>query len=223
MPDLYTIGHSNHPIETFLGLLRMHGIEAVADVRSHPYSRRHPQYRRDALLGALAETGIDYAFLGRELGARTDDPACHRDGRVDFARLAHTARFRTGLDVLADNASRRRVAIMCAEKDPLTCHRTILVWRALTRKAAGADDGDTDGSVGRVEWTTRHIHADGRVETGDEADARLLAELGIAPDLLRGRDEALAEAYRLRGEQIAWTAPETLAASAPLGAPGRFG
>ena len=84
----YTIGHSNHSIGQFTGLLRPHGITAVADVRSAPYSRYHPLYNKDTLTMSLEKDGIKYMFLGRELGARPDDPACYENGRVDFGRLA---------------------------------------------------------------------------------------------------------------------------------------
>jgi uncharacterized protein (DUF488 family) len=72
---VYTIGHSNHPEEHFLGLLRQHAIQAVADVRSSPYSRYTPHFDRESLQKSLARAGIRYVFLGQELGARSDDPA----------------------------------------------------------------------------------------------------------------------------------------------------
>lgn len=194
MPVLHTIGHSSHSIDAFLELLRLHAIDAVADVRSQPYSRRHPQFRREKLRDALARAGIEYVFLGRELGARSEDPECYTGDRVDFSLLAQTPAFRAGLDTVTERASRQRVALLCAEKDPLTCHRTILVCRALALRGHGAEP-----------WTIRHILADGRSEAQDEAESRLLAEHGITPDLLRGRDEAVAEAYRLRAARIAWT------------------
>ncbi len=86
--ELYTIGHSNHEIAHFIALLRKHGVTAVADVRSHPYSRYVPQYSRERLKGALADSDIAYVFLGRELGARSDNPACYRRGKVQYDCLA---------------------------------------------------------------------------------------------------------------------------------------
>ena len=79
---IYTIGHSTHTSEAFLELLRKHNVTAVADVRSAPFSRFNPQFNKDALQGTLGEHGIKYVFLGRELGARSDDPACYENGRV---------------------------------------------------------------------------------------------------------------------------------------------
>ena len=80
---VYTIGHSNHSEETFLGLLRSHRIEVIADVRSRPYSQYSPQFDREALKASLRRAGIDYVFLGDELGARSDIPSCYvRGGAV---------------------------------------------------------------------------------------------------------------------------------------------
>lgn len=69
---IFTIGHSNHTLEELLRLLRLHAVNAVADVRSQPYSRRMEHFAKDFLAPALAEAGVEYVFLGRELGARRD-------------------------------------------------------------------------------------------------------------------------------------------------------
>jgi len=98
---IHTIGHSNHPIAAFLALLQRHAVTAVADVRSTPYSRFNPQFRREKLQASLAGSGIQYVFLGEELGARSQDPACYdADGRVSYARLAETELFRSGIQRL---------------------------------------------------------------------------------------------------------------------------
>src|SRR3990170_245315 len=94
---LYTIGHSNHEITTFIGLLRQHSITALCDVRSHPYSRYVPQYSREPLKAALADYSITYVFLGKELGARSDNPACYKQGKVQYDRLAQEPGFGEGL------------------------------------------------------------------------------------------------------------------------------
>src|SRR5262245_37384151 len=122
-PTIWTVGHSNHTLEHFVDLLRTHAIEVVADVRSTPFSKRHPHFNRERLKAALAGATIDYTFLGAELGARSPDRSCYdADGRVVYERLARTDAFKAGLDRAIDEAATRRVAIMCAEKDPLSCH-----------------------------------------------------------------------------------------------------
>ena len=105
--------------------------ELLADVRSTPYSRFNPQFRRDALAASLSQNGIEYLFLGEELGARSKDRACYEQGRVSYRKLADTELFRQGIERLLVAAKTHTTAIMCAEKDPLDCHRTILVARAL--------------------------------------------------------------------------------------------
>ncbi len=117
---IFTIGHSTHSAEVFLALLRQHGVEAVADVRSSPFSRFNPQFNREPLEQFLKANGIWYVFLGKELGARSEDRSCYLDGRVQYGRLAQTALFQSGLDRVQQGAARYRVALMCAEKEPLT-------------------------------------------------------------------------------------------------------
>jgi uncharacterized protein (DUF488 family) len=189
MTDVYTIGHSNHPIDKFIDLLRAHRVNAIADVRSHPYSRFNPQFGAKALSAALTSAGIRYEMLGRELGARSTDAACLVDGKVDYERLARTALFAEGLDRIADAAKHERVALLCAERDPCDCHRAILVCRELARRAIDST----------------HIREDGRLETRDELETRLLEAFGAEENDLFGDREARVEAaYRRRGRQIAY-------------------
>ena len=133
-PSVLTIGHSTHSIEAFVELLRQHGVTALVDVRSAPFSRFNPQFNRATLERDLKAQGIKYVFLGRELGARSDDPGCYDGGRVQYARLARTAGFQAGLGRVVEGAKLYRVALMCAEKEPLECHRTLLVARALVAR-----------------------------------------------------------------------------------------
>jgi len=190
LKTVYTIGHSTHPVDVFTGLLKEHEISAVADVRSSPYSKFNPQYNQPELKAALKATGIQYVFLGAELGARSDDPKCYLDGKVQFDRLAETALFRRGIERIATGAEKHRIALMCAEKDPLECHRTILVARQL--KAA-------DISV-------THILADGKTETHDALEDRMIAMFEMDNgDLFLSADEIKEEAYRLQGDAIAYS------------------
>jgi uncharacterized protein (DUF488 family) len=161
---LFTIGHSNHPIAEFIALLQQHDIEILADVRSVPMSRRHPQYNKHALEAELPRHGIRYVFLGKELGARRDEPEAREDGAVSYDRIARLPAFRDGLAWIRGNAGKHRVALMCAEKDPLRCHRTLLICRHLREDFAG-----------RI----RHILADGALESHEDLEQRLLAEAGM--------------------------------------------
>ena len=116
----------NHSIEVFLTLLSQHDVTAVADVRSAPYSRFCPQFNRDELTATLRASNIRYSFLGRELGGRSDDPACYEGDRSNMTGCTHE-RLREGLARVVSGAASYRIALMCAEKEPLDCHRTLLV------------------------------------------------------------------------------------------------
>lgn len=189
MNELLTIGHSTHPIDVFIGLLKQHGVTAVADVRSHPYSRYFPQYSRDALKEALAQAKIAYVFLGKELGARSENPACYRQGKAQYELLAKEPQFAIGLDRLRTGMNRFKIALMCAEKDPLYCHRAVLVARKVHESGVPVE----------------HIYADGSIKGHSEMEARMLRLLKMPEsDMFRGREEILIEAYRIRGEQIAY-------------------
>lgn len=191
--SIFTVGHSNHPLDKFLAILKQNNIEAVADVRSAPYSRRNPQYNRNKLQQSLNESGIQYVFLGKELGARSEDPACYIDNRVQYGRLAQTELFRSGVERLLEGQKTYRVALMCAEREPLNCHRTILVARELERQGLAI----------------RHILANGSLEAHTDTLRRLIAELGLSADDLFHDEEAIVEAaYDRQAEKIAYARPE---------------
>lgn len=187
--EIFTVGHSTNPIEKFLELLGMHNITAIADVRSSPYSRMNPQYNKETLKQSLKWRGIAYVFLGRELGARSDNPNCYEEGRVQFARLAHTELFKQGIDRIINGSKDNMIALMCAEKEPLSCHRTILVSRELDK----------------IGLSVVHIHSDGHLEIHDNAMTRLLKTVGLPEfDLFNSREQLVEEAYALQEQKIAY-------------------
>lgn len=187
---VFTIGHSTHPSDRFLALLRQHGVTAVCDVRSAPYSRFNPHFNSGRMKSWLPEAGIAYVFLGKELGARSEDPSCYENGKVQYERLAATSLFRQGLDRVREGIKNYSLALMCAEKEPLECHRTILVAR----------------NVAAIGLDVQHIHADGGLESHDAAMSRLVRMLDLPEgDMFRSRDEILADAYRIHGERIAYS------------------
>lgn len=190
---IYTIGHSNHPIEHFLALLQQHGIQALGDVRSNPYSRFNPQFNREKLQASLATAGVRYVFLGEELGARSKDPTVFdQEGRVSYARLAQTPLFRQGIARLQTGMQQLRIAIMCAERNPLECHRTILVSRELEK----------------IDIPITHILHDGTLEPNRHAMQRLATELKLAEsDLFRSQDELIEDAYDTQGRKMGYVRP----------------
>ena len=188
MATLYTVGHSNHSIGKFIGLLSANGITAVADVRSRPFSRRYPQFNKERLAAVLAQHNIAYVFLGKELGARSEDPSCYENGKVQYGRLAATPAFKAGIERVLAGAQKFRVALMCAEKEPLDCHRTLLVSRAL--ESVGAE--------------IAHILADGSLESQQKTMSRLVGLVGLSKEDLFQHNDLIAAACRLREDKIAY-------------------
>jgi len=191
--EVLTIGHSNHPFEHFRALLRNAGVTAIADVRTSPYSRQQPHFNRDALRDALRQGGISYVFLGKELGGRPTERKFYCDGVADYETMAKASAFGQGLDRVIDGARTYRIALMCAERDPLDCHRCLLVGRALAERGV------------RV----CHILSDGKTMTHAEVEDNLLEISGRgARDLFAERTERLAAAYRDRARKIAFAEPQ---------------
>jgi uncharacterized protein (DUF488 family) len=188
-PNILTVGHSTHTLEHFGSLLTENGVSVVADVRSSPYSRLHPQFNREVLADSLVARRIRYVFLGKELGARPRDPGCYEDGRVQYSRLARTEAFRRGLDCVIHISQAHEVALLCAEKEPLACHRSILISRELERCGA----------------TVAHVHADGTIEYQSDAVNRLLRMLEMSNlDMFKTSQEIIDEAYAKQEERIAY-------------------
>ncbi len=166
--QIFTIGHSNHSIETFLTLLKQHGVTAVADVRSFPFSRRFPHFNQAPLRNSLSSEDISYVFLGEQLGARPKDPECYVDGKARYELIAATEAFTTGLERIFKGAKRHQIALMCAEQDPITCHRAILVCKHL--RNTGLD--------------IKHILKKGDLESHEHLEQRLVKRHNLSKVLL---------------------------------------
>lgn len=155
---IYTIGHSDLPVEKWLSILLNLGIEVLIDVRSVPYSRYTPQANREPLEQVVEDAGIDYIFMGAALGGRPkDEDACDVQGEVSYSRLAKTSAFRNGLASLLGEASRHTVCLLCSEEDPSRCHRGLLIGEELSGQGT----------------EMRHIRGDGSIETQAEMQLRL--------------------------------------------------
>ena len=133
-PSILTIGHSNHALAKFLALIEGARVSLIADVRSRPVSRFVPHFNRKPLEAALAERGVSYLFLGRELGGRPDDPALVKNGKPDYALMARTPVFTSGLACIIEKGANEKVALLCAERDPIDCHRFHLIARELVAR-----------------------------------------------------------------------------------------
>ena len=209
-PQILSVGHSNHDLAALVGLLRGASITAVADVRSHPFSRRLPQFNRPDLERALQAQRMSYLFFGDRLGGRPGDPDLYdAEGRVDYEKVRATDAFRAGLDSLVQAAGRFTVAMLCSEADPLDCHRGLMITPALLELGVAP----------------LHLRRDGTVETTAAMEERLLAETGVGAGVLDGlfaaqvtpeeRRGLLAEAYRLMAQRKAFRRPLDEADSLP--------
>ena len=156
MSSFFTLGHSNHAIETWLALLRQHGVEVLVDIRSSPYSKYAPHFDKALIQRSLDEAGIRYLFLGAELGGRPANPAYYdASGRVLYSRLCDDAHFKAAIARLETGMERFRVALLCGEEDPAHCHRRLLVGRVLAERG----------------HTMHHIRGDGRLESDETVTA----------------------------------------------------
>ncbi len=192
---VYTIGHSNLGIDDFAALLRRRQVETVADVRSRPYSGRYPHFSQPGFEALLGERGIGYVSFGDELGGRPDDPAVYAAGYVDYSLRRKSFAFRHGLERLVILLERATVAMMCAEEDPLECHRFLMNCAELAAWGVAP----------------RHIRKGGGIEEQADAEDRLLAEHGAAAVARgglfytpAGRAAALEEAYSRQAAQFAF-------------------
>ena len=192
-PSLFTIGHSDHAIDRFLELLREYQVDAVADVRSHPYSRHHSQFNRENLVEALKAISAKYVFLGRELGARRAEPESYDGSRARYDLIRQLPAFQEGLARIQRGVESNRIAMLCAEKDPLTCHRAILICRELRA----------------LPIEILHIREDGLCETTAAIETRLLRLWGFQNgDLFSERSALIELAYDKQSERIAYVATE---------------
>ncbi|MDB9453657.1 DUF488 family protein [Dolichospermum circinale] len=209
---IFTIGHSNHTIETFIELLHQHQVTALADVRSSPYSRRFPQFNQSALKTALKTANIAYVPLGDNLGARPRDRNCYINGMARYDLIAATEAFKVGLNRLIQGSEKYQISLMCAEQDPIVCHRAILICPHL--KNAGLE--------------IHHIHKNGDLESNEDLENRVLKQNNLyklSADLENNikqlslfdlqpiqtlekplsRAELVEKAYQLQSEKVAYT------------------
>lgn len=192
-PSLFTVGHSDHDIGRLLELLRQYRVDAVADVRSQPYSRHQPQFNRERLAESLREISVRYVFLGRELGARRSEREGYDGQCARYDLIRRLPAFREGLSRLRKGVESSRIALLCAERDPLTCHRMILVCREF--KALPID--------------IFHIREDGLCETTEAVETRLLRMWRLHDsDLFSDRSALIELAYDKQAGRIAYVATE---------------
>lgn len=188
---IYTVGHSNHAIDKFIALLKTYEIRVVIDVRSSPYSRYCPQFNQDTLASALKKSDIDYVYLGNELGARPDNACRYENGRVSFLKIIKSDSFNNGIHKVLCEMQNHKIVLLCSEKDPINCHRTIIISHFLSRYGVHI----------------QHILENGAIEEHYETEKRLLKTMKIERSLF-GQDATeeslIEEAYSKQAKNISY-------------------
>lgn len=192
-PVIYTIGHSTHTIDYFLELLKACKINCVVDVRSLAASRFNPQYNKLALTDFLKKHFITYLHFAAEFGARQADPKLlDKEGRVDFEKVRKSPPFKLGIERLQQGIDRKfKIALMCAESEPLDCHRFSMISPALTE--AGFD--------------VKHILKDTTLKTQADLEGELLKQYETMiskPTIFEPTVDTLKMAYRLKNKEIGY-------------------
>lgn len=191
---LYTIGYSAFSINDLISVLKKYGINAIADVRSVPYSRFKPEYNSDKLKTKLKNNSIEYVFLGDLCGARIEAKECYRNGKADYELIAKHPKFQEGIKRIKKGLEKYRIALLCAEKDPVSCHRMILICRNLR--------------VDNIKIF--HIIDFKSILTQDECEIRLLKLFKLdQPEFFRDFNEQIVEAYQRQAKKIAYVAKTT--------------
>ncbi len=192
---IYTIGHSNHPIDYFLELLNYKSITCIVDVRSIPASSYNPQYNKENLRNFLKNHNVFYMHFGEEFGAKhTEAELLDSFGKVDFDKVRKTQKFLDGVNRLNNGLDKGyNISLMCSEADPFDCHRFSMVSYYLVRNGFNVD----------------HILKDKTVISNNDLEKRLLKKYDKKipkTSLFETYSEIdqLNLAYRLRNMDVAY-------------------
>jgi len=196
-PTIYTVGHSTHPIEVFLDLLKTYSINCLIDVRSLAASSYNPQYNKEPLTNFLKANGITYLHFAEEFGARHTDPDLLDDeGKVNFELVRKSWNFKQGVERLWQGIDKGfAITLMCSESEPFDCHRFSMISIALEK----------DG------FDVKHILKDKTLKTNAQLESQLLKKYEKKipqPDMFQPNitlEDQLKVAYRLRNKEIAFS------------------
>lgn len=191
--QIFTIGHSVHSGEEFVALLQAHHIDVVVDVRSSPYSQYTPQHNREMMQESLGKAGIGYLYLGAELGARRDEEEAYDGDLARYELIRQLPGFNNGIERVREGMQKYRIALMCAEKDPCDCHRSVLVTRVFHEEGVEVAHILEDGSID-TQSDLERVMIDGRRSQGHQQ-----LELGLG-----NSEEVISQAYRKRSEKICY-------------------
>lgn len=198
---IYSIGYATKPIETFIAQLQHYRVDVVADIRSVPYSKVFFDYHKENIYQYLKQHNIRYVYLGDEFGPRSKDDAHYNEkGQIQFDRLMQSSLFQQGLKRLQAGVNKGfTVALMCAEKDPVTCHRSQLVGYYLARHGLHTENKQPQDTLNLL-----HILHDGGIETQERLEVRIMEIHDQGDDLFMSYDERKHRAYMTQCEQTAY-------------------
>lgn len=196
-PVVYTVGHSTHQLDFFLGLIKTVEINCIVDIRSVPASTYNPQYNQDSFKLFLKNNYITYLHFAEEFGARqTDYELLDNEGKLDFEKVRKTRIFNYGLERIWKGVNNGfRIALMCSESEPLDCHRFSMVSVGL----------EQDG------FDVLHILKDKSIKTNLELEKELLKKYKkkipqstlFEPEI--SVETQLREAFRLKNREIGFS------------------
>ena len=157
--EIFTIGYAGFEIDHFIKVIKEYQINSLIDVRSSPFSKYYSEYNKPLLQKTLQERGIIYRNYNREFGARQDDKMYYPNGYLDFSMFTRSMMFIEGMQkIIKAIPLGYRFVLMCSEKDPITCHRSIMIGKAFFNNGVSIN----------------HILSDGRIITQSEIETRLV-------------------------------------------------
>ncbi|AYE35334.1 DUF488 domain-containing protein [Clostridium septicum] len=197
--DIFTIGHSNYTVEKLIDMLKHYDINCVVDIRGTPYSKYNIQFDKENIKYTLNKEGFIYIYMAKELAAKRENKISYNnEGYSDFEKVVYENEFINGIKRLKDGCTKGyRIALLGAMQDPIRCHRSILVGRALRKEG----------------FNVKHIIDDYSIISQDKIESNILdkyfnnrAQLTI--DYLLGNDlteeEMINEGYRLANKEIGY-------------------
>ena len=197
--DIYTLGHSNYTIEKLIDMLKKYNINCVVDIRGTPYSKYNVQFDKEIIKYTLTKAGFIYIYMAKEFAAkRINKESYNEEGYSDFELVVNEKDFLDGIERLKNGCNKGyRIALLGAMQEPIRCHRSILVGRALIKYG----------------FNVKHILDDSSIASQDDIEDMLLNKYfsnrnQITIDDLIGnslsKEEMIKKAYRLANKEIGY-------------------
>ena len=197
--DIYTIGHSNYPVEKLIDMLKHYDIDTVVDIRGTPYSKYNVQYNKETIAHTLTEAGFIYIYMAKELAAKRENKVSYnKEGYSDFEKVVKEKDFLNGVDRLKVGCAKGyKIALLGAMQDPIRCHRSILVGRALREHGFNVKHILDDYSLASQEYIEQDLL---NKYFSNRAQLTIDSLLGNA----MSEDDMILEGYRLANKEIGY-------------------